>query len=552
MGLPYRQRFQFLLELIYGETFKPKAFWARHPDPDEFFYALFRVAKPDLERNAFVGDVFELSSETLHNEVNAQALERLGITTEELLALFKSNAAVEHPQEQKPKASAGTNAGKVEGGNTSVVFVPTPTDETGYNPNIPAGWRPGPTRGKRDRGSKGHSGVFLTEQALKVVGQNAPVRTAKSNKCLEQQKAFTASGKVDVAATAINTSNQNKRSGTSKTTANTGNKAANGASKGTKRPRSTKTGFQALKKGGGGGADMLDGLVQAALLSQMDNEKEEQKKREAKENEEKKAKEKEAKKAKEEEAKKAKEEEAKKAKEEEAKKAKEEEEKKTKLLKKETEKQPKSKLERLMLEHLNREPDDNTVKAKDEKAKSNDENHNGNVKKNDQHAASTKRKEESASPGGGGAGGGEGGAPLEEEDFDDAIPTLPLDDEDLDTWERFDAWRAPLEEDEADCRAKHRTNTDRIEDVYSMFDQVMNDVRSPPSSQQHHQLTNNQTVLRDATARAQKLLGIEYVLKGMSNDLEQCLDDDVTLRSAKNHLAKISEIVSRKMNQQLG
>jgi len=544
MGLPYRQRFQFLLELIYGETFKPKAFWARHPDPDEFFYALFRVAKPDLERNAFVGDVFELSSETLHNEVNAQALERLGITTEELLALFKSNAAVEHPQEQKPKASAGTNAGKVEGGNTSVVFVPTPMDETGYNPNIPAGWRPGPTRGKRDRGSKGHSGVFLTEQALKVVGQNAPVRTAKSNKCLEQQKAFTASGKVDVAATAVNTSNQNKRSGTSKTTANTGNKAANGASKGTKRPRSTKTGFQALKKGGGGGADMLDGLVQAALLSQMDNEKEEQKKREAKENEEKKAKEKEAKKAKEEEAKK--------AKEEEAKKAKEEEEKKTKLLKKETEKQPKSKLERLMLEHLNREPDDNTVKAKDEKAKSNDENHNGNVKKNDQHAASTKRKEESASPGGGGAGGGEGGAPLEEEDFDDAIPTLPLDDEDLDTWERFDAWRAPLEEDEADCRAKHRTNTDRIEDVYSMFDQVMNDVRSPPSSQQHHQLTNNQTVLRDATARAQKLLGIEYVLKGMSNDLEQCLDDDVTLRSAKNHLAKISEIVSRKMNQQLG
>ena len=544
MGLPYRQRFQFLLELIYGETFKPKAFWARHPDPDEFFYALFRVAKPDLERNAFVGDVFELSSETLHNEVNAQALERLGITTEELLALFKSNAAVEHPQEQKPKASAGTNAGKVEGGNTSVVFVPTPTDETGYNPNIPAGWRPGPTRGKRDRGSKGHSGVFLTEQALKVVGQNAPVRTAKSNKRLEQQKAFTASGKVDIAATAVNTSNQNKRSGTSKTTANTGNKAANGASKGTKRPRSTKTGFQALKKGGGGGADMLDGLVQAALLSQMDNEKEEQKKREAKENEEKKAKEKEAKKAKEEEAKK--------AKEEEAKKAKEEEEKKTKLLKKETEKQPKSKLERLMLEHLNREPDDNTVKAKDEKAKSNDENHNGNVKKNDQHAASTKRKEESASPGGGGAGGGEGGAPLEEEDFDDAIPTLPLDDEDLDTWERFDAWRAPLEEDEADCRAKHRTNTDRIEDVYSMFDQVMNDVRSPPSSQQHHQLTNNQTVLRDATARAQKLLGIEYVLKGMSNDLEQCLDDDVTLRSAKNHLAKISEIVSRKMNQQLG
>ena len=173
MGLPYRQRFQFLLELIYGETFKPKAFWARHPDPDEFFYALFRVAKPDLERNAFVGDVFEMSSETLHYDVNAQALERLGITTEELLALFKSNAAVEHPQEQKPKESAGTNAGKVEGGNTSVVFVPTPTDETGYNPNIPAGWRPGPTRGKRDRGSKGHSGFFLTEQALKVVGQNA-------------------------------------------------------------------------------------------------------------------------------------------------------------------------------------------------------------------------------------------------------------------------------------------------------------------------------------------------------------------------------------------
>ena len=129
---------------------------------------------------------------------------------------------------------------------------------------------------------------------------------------------------------------------------------------------------------------------------------------------------------------------------------------------------------------------------------------------------------------------------------------LPLDDDDLDMWERFDAWRAPLEEDDADCRAKHRTDTDRIEDVYSMFDQVVNDLRSPPSSQQQHQLTNNQTVLRDATARAQKLLGIEFVLKGMSNDLEQCLDDDVTLRSAKNHLAKISEIVSRKMNQQLG
>ena len=30
MDLPYRQRFQFLLELIYGDTFKPKAFWARH------------------------------------------------------------------------------------------------------------------------------------------------------------------------------------------------------------------------------------------------------------------------------------------------------------------------------------------------------------------------------------------------------------------------------------------------------------------------------------------------------------------------------------------
>ena len=207
MGLPYRQRFQFLLELIYGETFKPKAFWARHPDPDEFFYALFRVAKPDLERNAFVGDVFELSSETLHYVVNAQALERLGITTEELLALFKSNAAVEHPQEQKPKASAG---------NTSVVFVPTPTDETGYNPNIPDGWRPAPTRGKRDRGSKGHSGFYLPEQALKVVGQNAPVRAAKSNKCLEQQKASIASGKVDVAATAVNATNQNKKSGTSK------------------------------------------------------------------------------------------------------------------------------------------------------------------------------------------------------------------------------------------------------------------------------------------------------------------------------------------------
>jgi hypothetical protein len=48
------------------------------------------------------------------------------------------------------------------------------------------------------------------------------------------------------------------------------------------------------------------------------------------------------------------------------------------------------------------------------------------------------------------------------------------------------------------------------------------------------------------------LLGIEYVLKGMSGDLEQCLDDDETLHMAKHHLAKISEIISRKMNQQLG
>ena len=104
-------------------------------------------------------------------------------------------------------------------------------------------------------------------------------RAAKSNKCLEQQKASIASGKVDVAATAVNATNQNKKSGTSKTTANNGNKAANGASKGTKRPRSTKAGFQALKKGGGGGADMLDGLVQAALLSQMDNKKKNRKER---------------------------------------------------------------------------------------------------------------------------------------------------------------------------------------------------------------------------------------------------------------------------------
>jgi len=101
MDLPYRQRFQFLLELIYGDTFKPKAFWARHPDPDEFFYALFRVAKPDLPRTAFVGDVFELSAETLHNEVNALALGRLGVSSEQLLRLFQHNAAVEHPQEQE-------------------------------------------------------------------------------------------------------------------------------------------------------------------------------------------------------------------------------------------------------------------------------------------------------------------------------------------------------------------------------------------------------------------------------------------------------------------
>ena len=98
-------------------------------------------------------------------------------------------------------------------------------------------------------------------------------------------------------------------------------------------------------------------------------------------------------------------------------------------------KQPKSKLEKLMLEHLKKETGDgsNIENAKDEKARSNDENHNGNVKKSDQLPC---RKKESTSPNGG--RGGRGGAPLEEEDFDDAIPTLPLDDDDLDTWERFD------------------------------------------------------------------------------------------------------------------
>ena len=527
MDLPYRQRFQFLLELIYGDTFKPKAFWARHPDPDEFFYALFRVAKPDLPRNAFVGDVFELSAETLHNEVNAQALERLGVTAEQLLKLFRNNAAVEHPQEQgKEKGKVArvvdtTLPSEVKVGTEgkTTLFVPTPTEETEYRPNIPAGWRPGPTRGKRDRGSKGHSGVFLTQQALKAVGENAPVITpGANNKYLEQQRAFIASGKVDAVVGAVTAAagNINTNVGKAKATTMTTTTAA----KGTKRPRTTKATTQALKRGGGGGG-MLDGLVAAALLSEMDNQKEEEERKEKKAREEK-------------------------------------ERAAANALKKEAgEKQPKSKLEKLMLEHLNRDTDEgsNIKKAKDEKARSNDENHNGNVKNTDQHAASTKKKEESDSPIGGGRGGaGEQGrgAPLEEEDFDDAIPTLPLDDDDLDTWERFDAWRAPLEEDDADCRAKHRTDTDRIEDVYSMFDQVVNDVRSPPSSQPHHQLTNNQTVLRDATARAQKLLGIEYVLKGMSGDLEQCLDDDETLRSAKHHLSKISEIISRKMNQQLG
>ena len=104
MDLPYRQRFQFLLELIYGDTFKPKAFWARHPDPDEFFYALFRVAKPDLPRTAFVGDVFELSAETLHNEVNALALGRLGVSSEQLLRLFQHNAAVEQQAAERVEA----------------------------------------------------------------------------------------------------------------------------------------------------------------------------------------------------------------------------------------------------------------------------------------------------------------------------------------------------------------------------------------------------------------------------------------------------------------
>lgn len=535
MDLPYRQRFQFLLELIYGDTFKPKAFWARHPDPDEFFYALFRVAKPDLPRTAFVGDVFELSAETLHNEVNALALGRLGVSSEQLLRLFQHNAAVEHPQEQGKEKGKwvrvvdSTLPAEVKTGaeGKTTLFVPTPTEETEYRPNIPNGWRPGPTRGKRDRGSKGHSGVFLTQQALKAVGENAPVISPGVNtKHMEQRRAFIANGKVDAPVTAAtkkkDTNGKGKNAGSNTTvttsTAATTTTTTTTTAKGTKRPRSTKAGTQASKRGGGGGgggSGMLDGLVAAALLSEMDNQKEEE------EQKEKKAREK-------------------------------EEKQRANASKKETgEKQPKSKLEKLMLEHLKKETGDgsNIKNAKDEKARSNDENHNGNVKKSDQHALS--KKEESASPNGG-RGGGRGGAPLEEEDFDDAIPTLPLDDDDLDTWERFDAWRAPLEEDDADCRAKHRTDTDRIEDVYSMFDQVVNDLRSPPSSQQQHQLTNNQTVLRDATSRAQKLLGIEYVLKGMSGDLEQCLDDDETLHMAKHHLAKISEIISRKMNQQLG
>ena len=58
------------------------------------------MAKPDLPRTAFVGDVFELIAETLHNEVNALALGRLGVSSEQLLRLFQHNAAVEHPQEQ--------------------------------------------------------------------------------------------------------------------------------------------------------------------------------------------------------------------------------------------------------------------------------------------------------------------------------------------------------------------------------------------------------------------------------------------------------------------
>jgi hypothetical protein len=231
MDLPYRQRFQFLLELIYGDTFKPKAFWARHPDPDEFFYALFRVAKPDLPRTAFVGDVFELSAETLHNEVNALALGRLGVSSEQLLRLFQHNAAVEHPQEQGKEKGKwvrvvdSTLPAEVKTGaeGKTTLFVPTPTEETEYRPNIPNGWRPGPTRGKRDRGSKGHSGVFLTQQALKAVGENAPVISPGVNtKYMEQRRAFIANGKVDAPVTAAtkkkDTNGKGKNAGSNTTT----------------------------------------------------------------------------------------------------------------------------------------------------------------------------------------------------------------------------------------------------------------------------------------------------------------------------------------------
>ena len=48
MDLPYRQRFQFLLELIYGDTFKPKAFWADTRTRTSFSTRCL-VAKPDCE-----------------------------------------------------------------------------------------------------------------------------------------------------------------------------------------------------------------------------------------------------------------------------------------------------------------------------------------------------------------------------------------------------------------------------------------------------------------------------------------------------------------------
>jgi hypothetical protein len=574
MDLPYRQRFQFLLELIYGETFRPKAFWSRHPDPDEFFFALFRLASPKtMTKGSFVGDVFELSAETLHNEVNEKALVRLGVQKEALLNLFRTNAAVEHPEEQgrtvngvkkeakdsasvqidgaaeTKAASAAKNVSSAQ--SKSSLYVPIPDEESSYRPIIPDGWTPGPTRGKRDRGSKGHSGIFMIAEGTNPSPHAATFKVKLETKLSEVKvrppppakrekvpdivvpawpttTATTATATATAAGEVTTLPPPAKKQKTQKTAPPPIAAAVESfpaivktKQPRNKRPRTTKSLINNNMR-----MTNLDGLVEAAMA--LDNNKEELERQDQREEEE----------------------------------------------RREAGNVRNDDNERMMMTNIQdtHNPSSSFLSSKHQSMKLHklqNEHVFGVGKANDVEIKNAGKSNKYQTPMKDELDGGVSETKIrrtevvDDDDFDDAIPTLPLDDDDLDQWEKFDAWRAPLEEDDADCRAKNRTEIDRTVDVYSMFEQ-MNDLRSPISSQQHHGHHNHtqnaggsgsmaaNPILRDATARAQKLLGIEYVLKGMRGDLEQCLDDEQSLASAKFHLDKIGEIIGRKMNQALG